>query len=84
MTVVVGQPTIEPIAVVISEPIQLTEEQNLLLEWKNKLNEFQIEFAKLMVQDLPQIVLLDKPQEFYEEKIVNSFEFLEIKIEKEE
>ena len=67
MTVVVGKPTIEPIAVVISEPIQLTEEQNLLLEWKNKLNEFQIEFAKLMVQDLPQIVLLDKPQEFYEE-----------------
>ena len=53
MTVVVGKPTIEPIAVVISEPIQLTEEQNLLLEWKNKLNESQIEFAMLMVQDLP-------------------------------
>ena len=67
MTVVLGEPTIEPIAVVISEPIQLTEEQNLLLEWKNKLNEFQIEFAKLMVQDLPQIVLLDKSQEFYED-----------------
>lgn len=53
MTVVLGEPTIEPIAVVISEPIQLTEEQNLLLEWKNKLNESQIEFAMLMVQDLP-------------------------------
>jgi len=26
MTVVVGEPKIEPIAVVISEPIQLTEE----------------------------------------------------------
>jgi len=26
MTVVLGEPTIEPIAVVISEPIQLTEE----------------------------------------------------------